>query len=733
VSESLVRANIRVKEGDIYNRAALDDDVRTLYGTGFFYNAQITEARSDKGVILIYKLQPKPRLTEIKFVGNQKYKATKLAKKISSKVGEPLDERKLFTDAEEIKTKIYQKAGMQATTVKYVIHPDEQAGRAAVTFEISEAPKVRIIDVYFEGATVFTQRKLRKEIKTRRHWMFSWLTGSGKLKEDQLEDDKEKLSEFYRNEGYIDFELKDLRYVYETPRRLVLHWVISAGRLSRVGAVDFKGVTLFSTNQALARLTMKVGDTFSPKGLSKDLEALQDLYGARGYIDAMILPRKRPNPLTGTMDLVYEVDEKGKSYIEKIQIRGNTRTKDRVLRRELAVAPGEVFDMVKVKLSKRRLENLHYFERVETTAEPTDVPDRRDLLVSVSERNTGNIAVGAGFSSIDSLLGFVEVTQGNFDLFNPPWFRGAGQKARLRIQIGTLRKDYEFTFIEPWFLGRKLALQVDLYHRELDYLSLNDLYSEVETGARLGLTKALGSEYLIGGVSYQVDDIGILEVPTNAPPTILNEQGYHVVTKFGTSLAYDTRNSVELPDKGQRTELRDELAGPFGGDTDFYRLELTSHWFFRGFVTNHVLELAGRIGTIESWGRSTNVHFFDRYFLGGLNSLRGYRYRDVGPREQGEPIGGDTSWAAMAEYSIPIIEFLRVAVFYDIGMVYPNAWSFSQAPGNKFYNDNWGVGLRLNIPHLGPLRLDYGIPITADKDNDSSGRFQFSVGYQRPW
>ena len=732
VSEALVRANIRVKEGDTYNRAALDDDVRTLYATGFFYNIRIAEDRTDKGVTLTYILQAKPRVTEIKFVGNKKYSAAKLSKKIASKVGEPLDERKLFTDAEDIK-KRYQKAGYQQTQVKYVINPDERAGRATVTFEIAETPKVKIIDVYFEGAGAFKQKKLRKVIKTRRHWMFSWITGSGVLKEDQLEDDKEKLAEFYRNEGYIDFELKDIRYVYETPRKLVLHWVISEGRQYRVGAIDFKGVSLFTTNQALARLQMKVGETFTPKGLTKDIEAIQDLYGAKGYIDANIIARKRPNPQTGTMDLVYEIDEKGKSYIEKIQIRGNTRTKDKVIRRELSVAPGEVFDMVKVKLSKRRLEGTQFFERVEANPEPTDVPDRRDLVVSVAERNTGNIAVGAGFSSVDNLLGFVEVTQGNFDLFNPPWFRGGGQKARLRIQIGARRKDYELTFIEPWFLGKKLAFQVDLYHRELDFLSLHDYYSEVETGARLGLTKALGSEFLIGGVSYTIENIGILDVPDDAPQVIKDEEGYRLVTKFGTSLAYDTRNSVTLPDKGQRTELRNTVAGPFGGDTDFYKFELSSHWFFRGFVTNHVLEVAGRIGTVESYGRSDRVPLFDRWFLGGLNSLRGFRYRDVGPKDQDEPIGGGTYWTGTVEYSVPIIEMLRVAVFYDIGMVYPDAWSFRQAPGTGLYNDNWGLGLRLNIPHLGPLRLDYGIPITTDPDNDSNGRFQFSVGYQRPF
>lgn len=733
VSESLVRANIRVKEGDPYNRIAVDDDVRNLYATGYFYNIRITDERTPDGVVVTYILQPKPRLTDIRFAGNKKLRNSKLRKLVKSKVGEPMDERKLFTDAQEIK-KSYQKSGYSQTDVRYVPAIDERTSRATVTFEITETPKVKIRDVEFVGAKAFSQRKLRKTIKTRRRWMFSWLTGSGVLKDEQLQEDREKLAEFYRNAGYIDFELRDIKYIYDTPNRLRLQFVIHEGSQYRVGAVNFKGVTLFPTNEIHQKLKMDAGEIFTPRGLSRDVEIINDIYGTKGYIDVAVAARRKPNVQTGTMDLLYEIDEGNKSYIEKIEIKGNTKTKDRVIRRELSVSPGEVFDMVRVKRSRQRLEGLQYFDRVDTHAEPTDVPDRKNLVVAVSERNTGNIALGAGFSSVDSILGFVELTQGNFDLFNPPYFMGGGQKMRLRAQVGAERQDYELTFIEPWFLGRKLALSVDLYHRELRYVSRHDFYDERRTGARFGLTRALGSEFLIGGVSYTIENIGIFDVPTNAPPAIQDEEGDRLVSKVGLSLAFDTSNSVLLPDRGQRTEARAELAGgPFGGDTDFYKLELTSHWFFRGFYEGHVLEVAAGVGTVKEYGDSDNVPLFDRWFLGGINSLRGYRYRDVGPKQDGEPIGGKTYWLGSLEYSVPIIERLRFAVFYDIGMVYEDAFSFKENGDTGFYNDNWGVGVRLNIPHLGPLRLDYGIPIKSDEDNESSGRFQFSVGYKRPF
>jgi outer membrane protein insertion porin family len=258
----------------------------------------------------------------------------------------------------------------------------------------------------------------------------------------------------------------------------------------------------------------------------------------------------------------------------------------------------------------------------------------------------------------------------------------------------------------------------------------------------------LGSDFLIGSVSYNIEQVGIVDVATNAPPSIAAEEGRSLLSSVGASLAFDTRNNVTLPDRGQRTELFGELTGgPFGGDEDFYKLELKTAWYFKGLFSGHVMEIVGRVGVGDGLTGSKDIPFYDRYYLGGLYSLRGYEYREIGPRELlpgttgvYEPVGGKTYWFATAEYSIPIIERLRFAVFYDIGMVYPGAWSFSPDPsldpsgGNGYdtgsYADNWGIGLRLNLP-IGPLRLDYGFPITAPNGVDDDGQFQFGVGYTR--
>jgi outer membrane protein insertion porin family len=776
VSEEFIRSNIRLKTGASYQPGLTQDDVHLLYGTGQFYNIRVqVDQADDGGVVLTYVVQVRPRITEIRFEGNKKLSDNKLKKKVTFKVGEALDEQKIFTDVQEMK-KLYEKNGLADTQVKYVLNIEELTGHGIVTFHIEESPKVKITDVEFLGATKFKQKELRSEIKTKKRWMFSWLTGSGYFQQDDFDGDRDRLADFYRDHGYLDFEIKDVRLDRPVTNLMNVKFFVNEGRQYKVGDVKITGNKIFTDAEIVSGLhgvhdyehskaklgvhglPMDTGDVFTPDGLTKDTDLIEDFYGSKGYIEinqgqALHVSRV-PNVETGTMDLEYQLDDSQKSYVQKIEIRGNLKTKDKVIRRELAISPGDVLDMVRVKISKQRLEGLEYFEKVDIRPEPIDppTPGQKNVVVNVEEKNTGNFTVGAGFSSVDALVGYAEVSQGNFDLFKPPYFTGAGQKIRLRVQIGTQRQDYELSFIEPWFLNRKLSLGVDLYRHQLDFESPNNIFDEARTGAKVSLTRALGSDFLIGSVSYTVEDVGISlnsgwhdllrDNPIqpsdlrNVPNTILSETGDHLYQRFGASLAYDTRNSVELPNHGQRTEITGEFST---GDSTFYKVELTSAWYFPGFLKGHVIEVGGRGGVADSLD-GNDIPFYDRYYLGGMYSLRGYKFRNIAPREAydpnapftpTEPIGGDTYWFGSLEYSIPIFEKeggvgLRFALFYDIGAVNSASYSFSTS-----YSDDWGLGMRLNIPHLGPLRLDYGIPITHDQYNSSSGQFQFGVGYTR--
>ena len=782
ISEDFIRSNLRLKAGTTYIPGQTQDDVHSLYGTGQFYNIRVSvDQADDGGVVLTYTVQARPRITEIKIEGNTKLSDNKIKKKITAKVGEPLDEQKLFTNVQEIR-KLYENNGLSDTKVKYILNIEEVTGHGVVVFHVEESPKVKIQDVEFLGAKAFPQKALRGELKTQRRWMFSWITGSGFFKQDEFDGDRDLLADYYRNHGYLDFEIKDVKLDHPTPSVMVVKYFVNEGQQYKVGSVKFTGSKIFSDAEIIqglrdvhdyehlksklgpAGLPMDAGDIFTPDGLGKDTDAVQDFYGSKGYVDVTqgqaLRVLRVPNVEKSTMDLEFAFEESQKNYVQKVEIRGNLKTKDKVIRRELAIAPGDVLDMVRVKISKQRLTGLQYFEKVDISPEPTDPPiaGKKNLIINVDEQNTGNFSVGAGFSSVDALVGYAEVTQGNFDLFHPPYFTGGGQKARVKVQLGTKRQDYELEFIEPWFLNRKLTLDVNLYRHSLNFESPNNIFDETRTGAKFGLTRALGSDFIIGSLNYTIEDVGIslnspyhdfqYGVPTpdnpsgtqypNVPASILNETGDHFYQRFGGSLAYDTRNNVQLPNHGQRSEITGEVSA---GDKTYYKIELHSSWYFPGLMKGHVIEAGGRAGFADSISGG-DVPFYDRYYLGGLYSLRGFKFRNIAPREVDpyhtpgvnyfdEPVGGDSYWFGSVEYSVPIMEkdsgpSLRVAMFYDIGSVSAGSYSFD---GN--YLDNWGFGIRLNIPRLGPLRLDYGIPITTDKYNGNSGKFQFGVGYTR--
>ena len=835
-SDALIRANIRLRLGDPYSRKASDDDIHNLRNTGFFENVYVTEKQVAGGVEVTYTLVSKPVVTEILFEGNtggRKFRESKLRKKIRSRTGETLSRPRIFSDTRAI-LKEYQKGGYHQARVEYEVRHDEALGQAAVVFQVDPGRKVKIDDIVFENAVAFSQRELRKVFKTRRRWWMSWLTGSGKFETDQWDEDLEMLTQFYQDEGYIDFKVREIKFGYPKEGRMVIRLDLYEGYRYQVGNVTFEGNTLFTEDQirrgvqVLERPVapfMLEGAIFTPRGLSEDRDAIRDYYEAYGYLDTIVRVTKVPNTDQGTIDLVYSVKEGEISYVEKVEIRGNTRTRDKVIRRELAISPGEVFDMVSVELSKRRLEGTGLFESVDTQVEKIpELPNRRNLIVGVEEGRTGHLIMGFGYSSIEAMFAQAGYVQGNFDLFNPPFFTGGGQKFRLQITAGTRRQDYQVTFEEPYFLDRKLRFSVDLYHREIQYYSR--YFEQHQTGAKIGLSRTLWNDFTYGGIDYTIESIGIHDrssysemlmehdmlanglaevlpdgLPVNPfdwnPDDDRLNQGElgelnnnRLVSKLGLFFAYDTRNHALMPSRGQRTQVNADIAGgPLSGDTEMYRLEVETAYYFPGFTEGHVWEVVGKVGVVDTFGDSRRVPYFDRFFLGGGYSLRGYDYRDIGPRMQKwkndkkdgklgyyvnvegadgkskgkefipvksnspyfpfdqtpqklpengdkwtpvitdgrETLGGSSYWLGSVEYSIPIIDRLRVAFFYDIGMVYEDSYEFEFSN----YADNWGIGLRLFVPMLGPLRLDYGFPITHPDYVGGSGQFHFGVGFTR--
>lgn len=712
---------MRTKVGQPFNDTTVEQDVEALYKSGAIQNVRIFGEPQGDGVKVIVQVQTRLLAREIVIEGAERIKAQKLRKEIKLKLNQPIREEQLEEAREKI-IEIYQSHGFTDVTVQFRVDPlDEKHGTARVVFTVNEGARGAVAQIRFEGNAHFSDWRLRKEMKTKRKTIVSFLDKSGRLDEAQLQQDLDSLREWYQNHGFIDVEIKDVRRERNTKGALTITVVIAENSQYHVRKLTISGQKVAKEEGIRPLLKMKEGSVYSPKQLHDDAKAVADAYGSGGYVDLVITPESTPAG-PALVDVQYKIEEGERSYVNRVNIEGNTRTKDKVIRREVLLAPGDVFNTVRADTTKKRLENLGYFSKVETYPEETDIAGRKDLTILVQEKRTGSLSFGAGFSTIDQLVGFVELTQGNFDLLNWPAFTGAGQKFRVRLQYGTQRKDFLLNLTEPYFLDRRLALSGQLFYTEANYLST--VYNQRNYGFSIELRKPLTS-FMYASLAYQLQNVEIFDVSSGASPAIKSQEGTFTESKILSSLVFDRRDNALLTRSGQRMTFSPYIAGGFlGGDTQIYGWDLEGSQYFP-LKWDTILLINGEIATVDKWGNGAFVPLFERLYLGGANNLRGFPYREVGPQDiNGEPIGGLSMARATIEWTFPIIEKARGAIFYDTGFVNADAWSFDF----KHLASDIGAGIRINLP-IGPLRLDYGYPLQRDGYH-GGGHFNFSVGYQ---
>lgn len=729
INEQVVRANMELREGVDLDDTMIDHDIRSLYKSGLFEFIEVKrDVRPDRTVNLVVEVTPKFRVLSVRYEGNKEIKSRRLDKEIKTKSNTSLDERQVKEDVEKIRG-YYQKTGYNRAQVSYNIDRNRVTGFGTVTFKVIEGGKVKIADIKFVGNDHVKAKALRKVMETKRRWMFSWLTGSGRFKDDQFEDDLDKIRDYYRELGYLDVEVPDDKvvYTYPTTKKLVLTIRVIEGRQYKVGDITITGNTIITTDKLRTVLKQTSGKIFAPSKIEKDTTALEDAYGSGGYIETRVRLVRKPNLATGNIDIEYTIKESDKFYVESVKIEGNTKSKSTVILRELAIGPGEVFDIVRMKTSKQRLDNTRFFEDVNMTPETTAIPGRKNLKIAVKEGRTGNLTFGAGFSTLENAVIFAELTQSNFDIFNRrSMFQGDGQKFRLRVQLGSKSSEAILSFEEPWLFQQQLALGFSIFRTSSDYNSSD--YQEIRTGGEVYLRKRL-FELVEGKLSYGYQAVDIRNVTPAYDRPDVYPSGTSTVTKVGFQLLRDTRDKLINTTKGNRVEWNFDVASDsLGGDTSYYKFEAKGAQFFPLFETqNQVLALIGRVGVLDPYGNTTRVPFYDRFYLGGPYTLRGFAYREVGPKAtvgaDHVPVGGNTYGMYSLEYSFDIVEPVRFAVFYDSGFV--NKGSYDYSPSS--YNDDFGFGLRLTIAGA-PLSLDYGIPLTGDNYNKKSGQFNFSFG-----
>src|SRR6266568_567856 len=638
VSKERILAYMRTKVGQPFNDATLEQDVEALYKSGAIQNVRIFGEPQDDGVKVSVQVQTRLLAREIVIEGAERIGAKHLRKEIKLKLNQPIKEEDLEEAREKI-IEIYQSHGFTDVGVQFRVDPlDEKHGTARVVFTVNEGAKGAVAQISFEGNAHFTAWRLRKEMKTKRKTIVAFLDKSGRLDEAQLQQDMDSLREWYQNHGFIDVEIKDVRRERNAKGALTITIVIAEGPQYHVHNLTISGEKVAKQEGVRPFLKMKEGSVYSPKQLHDDAKAVADAYGSGGYVDLVIAPESTPAG-PALVDVHYKIEEGERSYLNRVNIEGNTRTKDKVVRREVLVAPGDVFNTVRVDTTKKRLENLGYFSKVETYPEETDVPGRKDLTILVQEKRTGSFSFGAGFSTIDQLVGFAELTQGNFDLFNWPTFTGGGQKFRLRVQYGTQRKDFLLALTEPYFLDRRLALTGQAFYNEANYLSAD--YDQRNYGFSLDLRKPINA-YMYGTLGYTLQNVEIFNVASSSPEFILTQSGTFTESKMFSSLVFDSRDNPLLSHRGQRITFSPAIAGGFlGGDTQIYALDLEGSQYFR-LPKDTILLLNGEIATVSQWGNGNEVPIFERLFLGGSNNLSGFPFREVGPQQNGEPIGGQS-------------------------------------------------------------------------------------------
>jgi len=727
----------KVSEGDevksksmLIKKITKDTDLISKSGIFSYVNSSLIEDKD--GFIVVYKIKPKYRLRKLIINGAEKISNKKIKEKSNLVLGSYVDEVDFENSVLNIQ-KAYKEYWYPYADVTWKSKSNSDLGVVDLSLNIVEGKKLSIKKIDFKGNYLVESKVLKNIISQKERNFLSFITDSGMFDPESANSDTKRIKTFYLNKGFLDVQVSLLEIDEKNPLSTKLTFLIDEGRHYKIRSYKIVGVKSFEIEELKKRINLVSGDEASKYKIDSVSEAIRAFYGNRGYINTNVKTVYDTNPNSGEIDITYSLNEGKKSTISDVIITGNKRTLDHVIRREVVVIPGEEFNRSRLIATKNRLLNLNYFKKVDVSPKPSKVENFHDVIIDLEEKPTGQFNAGIGMSSMDSLIGYVDISQGNFKYNTWPPI-GGGQKFQVRIQAGSYRNDLEFSFSEPWFMDRKLSFGINAYHRESRYFS--EVYDQINDGLRLSLGQPLSRD-LRHSISYKIEQYQVKNADS-APQFIQDEeaQGKRLSSGAEYLLTFDTRNKSFGATRGNKTIVSPYVnGGIFGGDIDLYGLKLrTTH--FTPLIWNMVFVSRLQIESVDSYNEMNSIPIFDKLFLGGTYSLRGYDFRDIGPREinaltgqitSNESIGGLTSAFASTELTFPLWNKVRGALFYDWGIVNEESWDFN----TDLFNDNVGIGLRLELPGF-PLQLDYGWPINYNKEErGESGKpkFNFLMGY----
>jgi outer membrane protein insertion porin family len=741
-----ILAKVKTQEGDLFDPERLREDLKAIHRMGYFNDVRVRTEPFEGGLKVVFEVEEQPLISEVRFVGNTQIMTEKLKERSTLKAQSFYQERTVSETVQKMR-EAYEEDGYYNTEVVPVVYPDaESKDRLSVTLYIKEGEKARVRDLEFDGNKAFTDEELEKALETRRYrpWS-SWMTGRGYYREPQLDTDLERLKDFYMNDGYLDIQVGrpaveiedqassvrvpvpvlegDLDYEHTSRAvRARIRVTIVEGEQYHLDEVRFEGNTVLTEPELHELLKLKKGEIFARNRLRSGVSAIHEKYGEKGYFFASVQPQFAADPASRTVDLTLKIQEQSPVTVREIRISGNDKTRDKVIRREMRVNEQELINTKLLRRSFQRLNNLNFFETIEINPERV-ADDQVDLGVHVKEKSTGALTVGGAYNSVDRFTGTFEITQGN--LF------GRGQLLRAKVDTGDLRTTYSLTFREPYLMDRPVSMTTDLYNQVRDF----ETYDERKLGGDVILGKSF-TERVSGSVSYTWESIRLFNVDletsedddTIAPQLIqdqFNEEPKSITSSIGASLVRDTRDVVWDPKEGSRLTASVEYARSFlGGTNDFIKLvgDATRYFPLWG---DTALSLHARVGTVEGIG--DEIPIGERFYVGGINTVRGFKFGHAGPMVDDEVVGGTDEIILNAEYLITLVEEARIkgVVFYDIGRAFDQEVD-GQAFDLSKLRKGAGFGFRWISP-IGPLRLEWGYNLEPEADEDRMV-MEFTIG-----
>ncbi|UHS61405.1 outer membrane protein assembly factor BamA [Agrobacterium vaccinii] len=723
-----VRSNITIAPGRNFSNADIDESVKRLYATGYFSNVSM----SVSGSTLVVTVRENNLVNQVVFNGNRKIKDDKLQGIVQTQSLGPYDQTLVTADIARIK-EAYAAIGRSDIQVTTQVVPVGQ-GRVNLAFVINEGERTKIARIDFVGNNAYSDGRLAAVLNTKKSNMLSFLTRKDVYNEDKLRADEEALRQFYYNRGYADFRVTGSDAVLdEASNEYTITITVDEGQRYAFGNVGVESTVPGVDGSELQGLVeTRSGSNYSAKEVQQSMEAISKRVSAEGYPFARVTPRGDRDMSGNTIGVTYIVDQGERAYVERIEIRGNTRTRDYVIRREFDISEGDAFNQTVVSAAKRRLEALGYFSKVNISTSQGSAPDRVVIVVDVEDQATGSFGIGAGYSQNDGALLEASIEEKNF--------LGRGQYIRIAAGAGQDdARSYNLSFTEPYFLGYRLAAGFDLFKSQS---SSEDYYDYDEQGFALRVTAPITEnlattfKYTYKQIKYDgrgdydaVDGAGNY-VNLASPYVDLINGGNWTQSIISNTLAYNSLDDRNMPREGWQGALTNEFAG-LGGDSEYYKIYAKARYYHTLSDEYDIIgSLTGQAGYVAPTG--DNLLVFDQFKIGG-RVIRGFENDGIGPRIGDDAIGGTTYFAASAEVTAPMPgvpeDFgLRLAGFVDAGTLYGNkvrTAATENVQDDSSIRASAGIGIMWASP-FGPLRVDYAVPFMKE-DYDEVQNFRFGM------